>query len=54
MVANPTPRSPSIGDLGWGDVTVSIIITTLLAGLVWRLWATELDLEEARALPDLK
>jgi hypothetical protein len=51
MIANPTARAPSIGGLGWGDVTVSIVVTTRLAGLVWRLWATELDVEKGERNP---
>lgn len=39
-------KSPTIGGLGRGDGTVSLVLAVLLMGFVWYLWATKLDVED--------
>ncbi|MGH7141396.1 MAG: COG4705 family protein [Minisyncoccia bacterium] len=41
-------KAPGIGGLGWGDGTVSLILTVLLVGLVWYLAATHIDVDRTR------
>lgn len=38
-------KSPSIGGLGWGDGTVSLILTVILVGFVWYLAVTRVDVD---------
>lgn len=42
-------KAPSIGALGWGDGTVSLILTILLVGFVAYLAYTRIDVERSRA-----
>ncbi len=42
-------KAPSVSGLGWGDGTVSLILTILLIGFVWYLSATKLDVEKRQS-----
>lgn len=42
-------KAQVVGGLGWGDGTVSLILTILLVGFVWYLSATKLDVEKRQS-----
>ncbi len=38
-------KASSLGGLGWGDGIVSLILTTLLIGLVWYFSVSQIDVD---------
>lgn len=48
--ADWTGKATNVGGLGWGDGIVSLGLTVLIAGFVWYLATTRIDVDRGRAV----